>query len=145
MKTLLVFPIMKKKYTTRSLAYAVTINVDGKPIDVKFEKTSSNFKGLAYITDDEKIQKALESTKAFRNSFTLDPKFVDDSLKKEEILNDNVNDNNDGMVEKPFATVNEAKDFFNKEHGIPVSKLMTRAAISMEAEKLGFEVQFDNQ
>ena len=100
---------------------------------------------MAYITDDEKIQKALESTKAFRNSFTLDPKFVDDSLKKEEILNDNVNDNNDGMVEKPFATVNEAKDFFNKEHGIPVSKLMTRAAISMEAEKLGFEVQFDNQ
>ena len=135
---------MKKKYSTRSLSYTVAIKVDGKPRHITFEKLSSNFKGLSYISGDEKIQKALESTKAFGNSFTLDKKFRPEE-EPSEPKEGGQTPTGEELTEKSFATVNEAKDFFNKEHGIPVSKLMTRAAIISEAEKLGFEVQFDNQ
>lgn len=135
---------MKKKYSTRSLSYTVSIKVDGKLQHITFEKLSSNFKGLSYITDDEKIQKALESTKAFGNSFILDKKYKSEE-EFSELKNEGQTPPVNKLTEKSFTTVNEAKDFFNKEHGVPVSKLMTRAAIISEAEKLGFEVQFDNQ
>lgn len=132
---------MKKKYITRSLSFLITIKVDGKIKNIKFEKISSNFKGMSYITGDEKIQKALEATTAFGHSFTIDKKY---NPEPEPETDEKANSNNKLESLPPFNTVNEAKDYFNKEHGVPVSKLMTRAAIISEAEKLGFEVQFDN-
>lgn len=121
----------------------VSVNVGGKNIDIKFEKMSSNIRGVSYITDDENLQKALENTKAFGRSFNVDKKFVSNEADLKD--NKDMPEKIQTLKEIKFLTVNEAKDFFNKKHGIPVSKLMTRAAIISEAEKLGFEVQFDNQ
>lgn len=118
----------------------ITIKVEDEVKNIKFEKISSNFKGMSYITDDPKIQKALEATHAFGRSFILDPKYNPEPV--EEVKEEKPQSL---LKEIKFTTVNDGKDYFNSEHSIPVSKLMTRKDVVAEGKDLGYEVIFENK
>jgi hypothetical protein len=143
--------MQKKRYITDSIRYSITVDLKGKKTSINFIRVSSHRNGSAFTTDDKELQKAIEATQAFNTRV-----FVDETFNPRDIEAVKYSLNNPiGSVKAPekvsslnqlpeFSTVNEAKDYFVKEHGILVSKLQTKAQIREEGKALGFEVKFSN-
>lgn len=143
------FKCMRKIYKSKS-DVSINIKLDsGKFLHVNFV---SSTRGSYLITDEERIQKALESHPRFGKLFVLDnkesgdnpslvPKEQDESGKK-DLENETKGDSPKGE-KLSFNDPGEAVDYLAEEYGISRTKLKSINSIKKAADSLGIEIEIE--
>ncbi len=99
------------------------------------------FKPPTYSTSKTWEQELLESHPSFNISFKLEEDIIiPEPESKEEVITEmeSVPDEN---VE--FSNTLEAKDWLNKEHGIPFTTINNKAKVIAKGKELGFNILFE--
>jgi hypothetical protein len=130
---------MWKTYrSVRSISYEVQIKINGRHQYVGFTGGTRTPRVILpyYKTNNEEIQKALESSASFNNSFILETKEEVEEVIKEEVKE---------LEVITFANINLAKDFLTSEpYNIPRTKIPNLTAVENKAKSLGINIVIEN-
>lgn len=109
-----------------------------------------------FLTNDPKVQQILEKDPRYNKSYRVDE--IDNVPIAEYIARRTLNVPKDGGTKetvadeqgeknperKEFATAQEAKDWLNKEHAVPLNQITNKKKIVDKAIELGFKIEFVN-
>ena len=102
-----------------------------------------------YSTSDEKEQQLLESYPGFNKSYVLEAseEVIPEEVKKVEAVVNEVPGKVEELKsnEQSFDNVQQAKDWLNKEKGVPFSALKNKQMVIAEAEKLNIVLKFNEK
>lgn len=127
---------MKKVYTSIHFQFSTFVKVDGKNVPIEF-KGGMNYgnmvkKGL-FVTEDEKIQKAIEDDPRFGWEITQKDKPVA-SVGRQKLPEKKAEDI---KVVDAITDFQSAKDFLRKEYDITHQSLNNPENILKKAEEIG--------
>lgn len=135
----------------------VSIKVDGKDVDIKFEGVDVIRKRKTFITSDYKVQQALESNQAFNSFFDLMSTVrMEEEVKMEsaeenaetveppeEKPADNVSTEENTDSTKEFDSLADAKKWLKIDLGVDVYRSMNTEKVKEAAKEKGFEIKIN--
>lgn len=125
---------MLKRYCTTCATFDIHLEINSTRVVVPFEGRDVLQKLRFLDTDDKELQKALEATPAFNVYFYKSGEFDWMELEAKEEEEAHVDKS------KTFKSVIEAKEWINKTHNIPYSRIKNMEALENEFSALGFQL-----
>lgn len=125
-----------KRYIAQShISLSVKIS-DTANARVTFSPVTGGTKSVFY-TDNEELQKALETHPRYGKLFRVDPSFDPNPVVEKETKSESVKDK---TVKKVKVTcVDDAKEYICEKYGVSRTKLNSEKAIKEFAQSKGFE------
>lgn len=128
----------RKKYiSTGAIPYSIDIVVGDRlrTFDFRGGLRHPAIKYPSYSTSDLTEQSLLEKHPSFGKSFILEEEVVIEPAAQEaepelEVI--------------PFKTVQDAKDWLNKEHGVSYNQILNRKQVIEQFKELNLNVSFEN-
>ena len=100
------------------------------------------FKPPSYLTDKIEEQELLETHPSFNVSFKLEETFVEQSgSKKKEAV---ILEQESAPKDVEFRNTQEAKNWLNKNHNVPFTKINNKAKVIAMGQELGFNILFES-
>ncbi len=99
-----------------------------------------------FITSNETLQQALEEDARFGKKYRLaeiDGMLIEEYNARKALGLKDKSVEKEGQTEKSFKTVQQARDWLNREHNIPFTVLGNKARITEKACELGFQLTFE--
>lgn len=123
---------MKKRYSSQSRVVLNIIMDNGQNVHLSFEPLTGG--GSYYTTDNEEMQRAIESNANYRKTF------IGEEVHDEPVPTTVVEENADVAL-KPVkvSSIEDAKDYLAEHFGYSRTKLRTRAACIAAGEENGIE------
>lgn len=116
-----------KRYTSSS-DISINVRKEGKNVHISFDSTTGG--GSQFYTDDESLQKAIESHPRYGELFTL----KDEPVQVQEPVVEQ-SEQDDSKVK--VGSLADAKDYLVRNFDIPRSNLKTKQRILEAAQTVG--------
>lgn len=131
---------MKKVYTSKSEISIKVVLGSGSTVRVAF--TPRTLGSSVYMTDDEELQKAIESHREYGKLFVCDERRSDAMAEKEaEVSQHDDSDAEAAEVAEPkivaVSSIQEAKDYLSDKFDISRSSLKSKDAVERAALEHG--------
>ena len=125
---------MKKQYKSKSQV-SINIKVGAGHAHISFTQQMNG--GSVYYTEDEEVQKGLETHPRYGKLFKFAG--VIEEKAEEETPKSATEDKGDDAVTVHVTDINEAKDYLCEHYGVSRTKLRSAKAIEAEAAARGIK------
>lgn len=136
----------KRRYTTSCLNFEIWLTIKGERKIISFGGKDILTKQRYLDTEDKEIQKALESNPFFGVYFTKSIEYdwmeLEEKPKEAHAVVEEIPKlkTDKTLIERQFKNITEAKQWINKNHNVPYSKMKTKEQLVSEFANIGYQL-----